>query len=183
LLIGVVALVLFPDFQSSDHPKDGERLSAPVSVAPISADEAKPQSVVGAAVAPAAPSPAQPASASMEAPAAFNPSVPAPEALKAPVVVPSVVKNDTPTAVLNTAPSQGLVLFKAKGPAWVEVVDAKGVVQLRKTLSAGEAVGASGVLPLSVVVGRVDALDVEVRGKAFSMASVVKDNVARFEVK
>ena len=183
LLIGVVALIFFPDFQSSDHPKDAERLSAAVPVAPISVDDVKPQSVVGAVVAPAAPAVAQPASASVATPIAMSSPVSVTEALKAPVVVPPVVKSGSPAAVINTAPSQGLVLFKAQGPAWVEVVDAKGVVQLRKTLSTGETVGASGVLPLSVVVGRVDALDVEVKGKAFSMASIVKDNVARFEVK
>lgn len=185
LLIGVVALIFFPDFQSSDHPKDAERLIAPVSVAPISVDEAKSQNVLGAVVAPAAPSVVQPVSAGVVAPIALGSSVPASEVFKAPVVVVPVVKSDTTTAILatNTAPSQGLVLFKARGSAWVEVVDAKGVVQLRKTLSAGETVGASGVMPLSVVVGRVDALDVEVKGKAFSMAGIVKDNVARFEVK
>ena len=37
--------------------------------------------------------------------------------------------------------------------------------------------------PLSIVVGRVDATDVEVRGQPFSLVSVAKDNVARFEVK
>lgn len=79
--------------------------------------------------------------------------------------------------------STGLVVFKAKGSSWVKVVDAKGVVQLSKTLSNGEVIGASGSTPLSVVIGRVDATDVEVRGIPFSLASVSKDNVARFEVK
>ena len=63
------------------------------------------------------------------------------------------------------------------------MVDAKGVVQLSKTLSSGEVIGASGAIPLAVVIGRVDATDVEVRGKPFSLATVSKDNVARFEVK
>jgi len=69
------------------------------------------------------------------------------------------------------------------GPSWVEVVDARGTVQVRKTLSAGEVVGASGVLPLSVVVGRADAMEVQVHGKPFDLPRVSKDNVARFEVK
>lgn len=77
----------------------------------------------------------------------------------------------------------GLVVFKAKGASWVKVVDAKGIVQLSKTLSDGEVIGATGATPLSVVIGRVDATDVEVRGQPFSLASVAKDNVARFEVK
>jgi len=79
--------------------------------------------------------------------------------------------------------STGTVVFKAKGATWVKVVDAKGVVQLSKTLSVGEVVGASGAIPLSVVIGRVDATDVEVRGQSFNLSGVSRDNVARFEVK
>ena len=54
---------------------------------------------------------------------------------------------------------------------------------LRRTLAAGEEVGATGVLPLSAVVGRADATQVQVRGQAFDLTTVSKDNVARFEVK
>jgi cytoskeleton protein RodZ len=51
-------------------------------------------------------------------------------------------------------------------------------------LSQGETAGASGALPLSVIVGRADVTEVEVRGKPFSLDAVTsKDNVARFEVK
>lgn len=77
----------------------------------------------------------------------------------------------------------GTVVFKAKNVTWVQVVDAKGFVQLSKTLAGGEVVGASGVMPLSVVIGRVDATDVEVRGQPFNLSGVSRDNVARFEVK
>ena len=80
-------------------------------------------------------------------------------------------------------PTTGTVVFKAKGETWVKVVDSKGFVQLSKTLANGDVVGASGALPLSVVIGRVDATDVEVRGQAFNLTSVSRDNVARFEVK
>ncbi len=86
----------------------------------------------------------------------------------------------SPIAVL---PSAGIVVFSAKGDSWVEVTDAKGQVVLRRTLSAGEVVGASGSLPLAAVVGRADATDVQVRGKAFDVSVFAKDNVARFEVK
>lgn len=80
-------------------------------------------------------------------------------------------------------PTTGTVVFKARGVTWVKVVDAKGMVQLSKTLAEGEVVGASGAAPLSVVIGRVDATDVEVRGQPFSLSAVSRDNVARFEVK
>jgi len=80
-------------------------------------------------------------------------------------------------------PTTGTVVLKAKGETWVEVVDAKGVIAVRKTLAPGETVGASGAHPLSVVIGRVDQTDVQVRGKPFDMSAVARDNVARFEVK
>lgn len=86
-------------------------------------------------------------------------------------------------AVTPILPPMGLVVFKAKGSTWVKVVDAKGVVQLSKTIVDGEVVGASGTVPLSIVIGRADVTDVEVRGKPFVLLGVSKDNVARFEVK
>jgi cytoskeleton protein RodZ len=76
-----------------------------------------------------------------------------------------------------------VVTLKAKGETWVEVTDSKGVVQVRKILAAGEVASASGAMPLSVVIGRADMTSVEVRGQAFSLDAISKDNVARFEVK
>jgi len=95
----------------------------------------------------------------------------------------------TPSTTNVVAPTQvnglpgGLVVLKAKGTSWVEVTDGNGVVQVRKTLAAGEVIGASGTLPLSVVVGRADNTEVQVRGKDYDLSRIVKDNVARFEVK
>ena len=57
------------------------------------------------------------------------------------------------------------------------------MVQLRKTMANGESASASGALPLTVVVGRVDSTDMLVRGKVFDLAAVAKDNVARFQIK
>ena len=70
-----------------------------------------------------------------------------------------------------------------KGSSWVEVTDAKGAVLMRRNLAEGEAVGTSGALPLSVVVGRADVTEVEIKGKPFNLSPIAKDNVARFEVK
>jgi cytoskeleton protein RodZ len=79
--------------------------------------------------------------------------------------------------------SIGIVVFSAKSESWVEVTDSKGQVVLRRILNAGEVVGATGALPLSAIVGRADVTAVQVRGKAFDLSAVAKDNVARFEVK
>lgn len=77
----------------------------------------------------------------------------------------------------------GLVVFRAKGESWVEVVDARGQVTLRKLLAAGESAAANGTVPLRVTVGRADQTTVTVRGKPFDGESLVRDNVLRFEVK
>jgi len=80
-------------------------------------------------------------------------------------------------------PASGIVMFRTKGPSWVEVTDAKGVVAIRKLIDSGEWVGASGTLPLQVTIGRVDQTEMQLRGKPFDLKPVSKDNVARFEVK
>ena len=91
----------------------------------------------------------------------------------------------SPTFVVTATPplASDVVVFTAKTESWVEATDAKGQVVLRRTLAAGDVVGASGVLPLKVIVGRANAIQVEIRGKLFDVNAVAKDNVARFEVK
>lgn len=76
-----------------------------------------------------------------------------------------------------------VVVFTAETESWVEATDARGQVVLRRILAAGEVVGASGELPLKVIVGRANATQVQIRGKVFDVNAVAKDNVARFEVK
>ena len=97
-----------------------------------------------------------------------------------PVLVSNMLARNASTAPADTV---GLVVFKARGASWVEVVDATASVKLRKTLAHGDVVSASGVAPLSVVVGRADVVDVQWRDKPVDLTPVVKENVARFEVK
>jgi cytoskeleton protein RodZ len=88
-----------------------------------------------------------------------------------------------PASVASPQSPAGIVTFRATGSSWVEVTDAKGQLVLRRILNAGEVVGVSGALPLAAVVGRADVTQVMVRGKAFDISAITKDNVARFEVK
>ncbi len=92
-------------------------------------------------------------------------------------------KSTVSGTMAQPALQDGILVFVAKGVSWVEVVDSAGVVQLRKTLAAGETAFASGQLPLKVVVGRVDSINAKVRGKDFDLGAVSRDNVARFEVR
>lgn len=140
-----------------------------------------------AAQAPAEPvlaaEPAQAAQAPAPAPAASAVAAPA-----APVTVVNVpaqapAAQASTTVVGEAAASSGIVEFRASGDSWVQVRDASGTVTFQRSLKAGEAASASGKPPLSVVVGRVNATEVFVRGAPFDLATVARENVARFEVK
>lgn len=123
---------------------------------------------------------AVPLSMAALAPAAGNPA-PAPASAAAPAApAPAPVLAASQPA--QAAPA-GIVTFRTKGDSWVEVIDAKGIVVLRRLLTAGEVAGASGALPLAAVVGKADVTQVQVRGQAFDLNAVARDNVARFEVK
>jgi cytoskeleton protein RodZ len=116
------------------------------------------------------------------APHSASPLVGASEALLAPALISVAPVVNEGTSVAGLGGSGGQIVFKSRGVTWVEVIDAKGTVQLRKTLAAGEVAGASGAVPLMVVVGKADAVDVSVAGKPFNLIAVAKDNIARFEV-
>lgn len=88
-----------------------------------------------------------------------------------------------PSESSATVDANATITFSAKGESWVKVTDAKGEVVLGRTLRSGESANVSGALPLAVVVGRADAIQVMVRGQAFGMGGVTKNNMARFEVK
>jgi cytoskeleton protein RodZ len=183
LLFAALVVAFLPEFHQLDPSSaEGEMkpgLAAPAeeplvvatpSVAPASGEVAATPAVTPVlAQAPAVPSAI---AASNAAALVLPPSVPpAPTgAEKVPLAMPVANPSDT-------------VVFKVRGPSWVEVTDGKGSVQLRRTLVAGDTASASGASPLTVVVGRADVTDVEVRGKSFSVMAIAKDNVARFEVK
>lgn len=106
-----------------------------------------------------------------------------PEKAPATAELKEMATSSLPTTAIASESVTGVVVLKATSASWVEVVDSRGVVQVRKTMVEGEVLGASGEGPLTVVIGRADAVSVEVRGKAFDLTNVIKNNVARFEVK
>ncbi|MBC7434473.1 MAG: helix-turn-helix domain-containing protein [Bdellovibrionales bacterium] len=188
LLIAAVVLVFLPDIQRFGNFSAAAPDAAAMPPAVAASDAVMPpgvlvESVVPAEVASAAlnsrPVTSAPAAATAtQAPAmSLSPSV----ALSTPTVSsPTLVI--TPPAVAAAAAS-GIVVFTARVQSWVEVTDARGAVPLRKILVPGEAVAASGALPLSVIVGKADSTQVQVRGRPLDLAPLSRDNVARFEVK
>lgn len=172
LVIGALVLVLLPSAERALLlPGDAGRIGVlPPSPPPVAAvaDDASPQAALIST----------PALASTNS---ANPPVPlaggGPAGTSSPSEAVALVAEPAPATGADT------VTLKSAGTSWVEVLNAKRVVQLRKTLVAGEAIGVSGVLPLYVTVGRADTVEVQVRGKPLDLAPMTKDNVARFEVR
>ncbi|MDO5623440.1 MAG: helix-turn-helix domain-containing protein [Pseudomonadota bacterium] len=85
-------------------------------------------------------------------------------------------------AAAAAAAPRGTIVFTATGETWVTVRDAGGAALLNRALNAGDAVGVSGTPPLSVTIGRKDAVTVTVHGKPFDHRSLSRTPVSRFQV-
>ena len=116
----------------------------------------------------------------VQPPASDLPSA-APTAALPAAAVPMVAASVASAA--GTAVASALLEFRATAESWVQVRDAAGAVVFERTLKAGESAQAPGKPPLSVVVGKVNATEVMVRGAPFDLSTVARENVARFEVK
>lgn len=168
LLAGAAAVYFLP---SGMLEFDWARTPAPEPVHAVA--EASQE---GAAVAEATQDavPAQPPASDLPLAA---PAAPASHATLAPMAAASVA----PATV--AAASSAVLEFRANAESWVQVRDASGTVVFERTLRAGESAQAPGKPPLAVVVGKANATEVVVRGVPFDLATVARENVARFEVK
>lgn len=178
ILAAALVLIFFPSMERKETTSSEVVLATPT---PANEATSAPALTEKPADNPA-PALTAPTLAPVEPPVA-SPVPPAP-------VVPPVAATPTSPAPASAAAATpvvpsgaGVLGLKARGSSWVEVTDAQGVVQLRRTLATGETVSVSGALPLSVVIGRADVTDVMVRGKPFNLDAIVRENVARFEVK
>lgn len=117
---------------------------------------------------------------SASAPAVAEPMDRQPLAPKA-VAEPKGIEKSAASLGASGAAPVPVLSFKARGTTWIEVIDAKGTVLLRRTMVAGDTAAASGELPLSVVVGRADYTEVTVRGQVLILEPS-PDNVARLKV-
>lgn len=110
---------------------------------------------------------------------------PAAPLIAAPTPAPQAAAPASPPAAVSPAVAgANVIVFVAREDSWVTVNEANGKSLLRRTVQAGETVGLTGALPLSVVVGRASGVDVQVRGKPYDLAPLTRSGgVARFEVK
>jgi cytoskeleton protein RodZ len=176
LMVGVALLLWIPS--------SNKEAPATAATGPTSTQTAPPSSTVEEVQIPwsnplpAAVTAESPPVAPLEQPTTVVPAPPS-----APIPVMPSVAPPAVTTVSPVATNSPVVVFKARGESWVEVIDAKGVVQIRKNVLANESVGVAGLLPMVVVVGRADMTEVLVRGQPFDLRAVTVGNVARFEVK
>lgn len=89
-----------------------------------------------------------------------------------------------PAAAAVAAPAAGsLLVFQSTDSSWVRVTDTRGATVFEKIIKPDAPQSASGTPPLTVVVGNARATTVQVRGQAFDLGAITRNNVARFEVK
>lgn len=117
---------------------------------------------------------------------AVSPTTPSTTPASGPSAVPATTASatDSASATSATSASNDVLVFVARAPSWITVTEAGGRQLLRRSLQAGETVGLSGRLPMSVVVGRAASVDVSVRGQPFDLGPLTgSGGVARFEIK
>jgi cytoskeleton protein RodZ len=194
LLLGALVLVFLPSVQRGYDtvaqavndksepvmPPPGAAATVPTAPAPVEG----PSMTAAVNPIPAAPSPAaNPAAIGAAAPeAVVAAAAVAPAAPATPAPAASSPAGPAAVPASGAQAASGVVVFRTRGPSWVEVTDARGTTVLRRLMTAGESAGASGTTPLSVTVGDVGQTEVQVRGKPYNLGPVSRDNVARFQV-
>lgn len=153
----VVETVLPADQQPLDAAQQAlPAVNEPVAVTPVASTE---------------PAVAQPV------PVQAAPAVPAPAAEKP---VASVLANPVPALA---AAGQPLVQLRARATTWIQLKDAAGKELQQRTLQPGQTLDYDGAMPLQVVLGRANGVEVIVRGQVFDTSAYAANKVARFEVK
>lgn len=107
-------------------------------------------------------------------------SAPSQEPLPTVVAVAQPNPNPNPSPVVVAQPE---LVFSAQNMSWIEVRDVQKQLIWNGVLNPGDTKRLSMPLPVSVVVGRSDAVQLSVNGQAFDLKPHTQVNTARFEVK
>lgn len=172
LVVGALVLVFLPDMTPPtgpvvNTPVGGTFPKEPTDPVPLAPEEGS-TSPVSALVQSAAPV------------GLTSPGVVLPAEL-ATAAVPLATQT-TPVAAVAVETDKVLAI-RATGESWIEVTNGTGVVVIQRMLKDGDVVDFSAAPPYSVVVGRVDNAEVQVRGRTFDAKPFARNGVARFEVK
>lgn len=146
-------------------PAVEQSLPKPATSAPVPA--AAPASDATPSAAPPSPADREPATGATTSDSAAS------------VAAAPVTAANAPAAAAGDTP----LVFVFRGTSWVEVKDARGNVLLSTMGYPGATHAVGGILPLEVILGNAEAVQVSVRGEPFDTSAYVKQNVARFQVK
>jgi len=143
-------------------------------------DALAPATTAAVPVAPSSSAATQAAPIPSEAPTAPQTEVAAPANSTVEPFPPADTQASAGTVAGAVAP---VLMLRFDGAAWVEVTDATGKILLSQLSAVGAEHALDGALPLNVVIGDANKATVEVRGEAFNLVPVTKNNVARFTVR
>jgi cytoskeleton protein RodZ len=173
LMLGALVLVFLPDV--TFHPSLVNERPTSTTVTPLPLPDAA-----------LSPLPPEPEASEGAVPASTPVAVEGEGAISAPPTVPSATGAVLPDAGPGgSIPGSGeeLLRIRAKIDSWVQVTDGRGTVVFQRLLRSGEEAGFAATPPYAVVLGRVDAAEVTVRGQPFDATPFARNSVARFEVK
>jgi cytoskeleton protein RodZ len=173
ILLGALAMAVVPD--SSQWP--GKDLFAKASGWIDSFSRPEMVEIDGEVVVPVSPQLPPSAVADEEIPAVV---VDVPVVETKPATLRSATEIDAEPAV---AASGSVLHMEATADSWVEVLDGTGKVQIQRVVRKGDVLDFSSTPPYSVVLGRADAVLVQVRGEVFDVSPFARNSVARFQVK
>lgn len=151
----------------NDTPADAARIAAlaPTEQTPAGA---------GTAAATALPSSAVPAPATAQTATAVLPASPAQSV--APVITPS---GDAAPASSADAAADAALVIDYRERSWTQIRDRRGRVLISQTVDGNSRQAIDGAPPLSVVLGKADAVTVTYRGAPVDLAPHTRANVAR----
>ena len=175
--ISVAVLIVLGVVGWQATQRDVQTQTAPVVLAPV-APTATPAPVVTPAADPV--TALIPAEVTTPPAAAAEPPAASKQTEAAPVAAAPVVAARVAAAPNEPAPT---LLLRFTGASWVEVTDAGGKVLLSQLSTPGSEHALEGTLPLNVLIGNATRTSVEVRGVAFNLLPIMRNNVARFTVK
>lgn len=121
------------------------------------------------------------------APAEVPRDIPVPATKSQPTTPPERAQAVTPStpAVAQTTPVTGphaRLVIRASADCWADIRDAGGNRLLYETIRAGRTAVIEGVAPLSVFLGNVEDLRVELNGQPYDVSPYRRGDVARFTV-
>lgn len=178
MLSSIAALLWMPSPSSWAwlQPAPVTMVATPAAAAPEAMPEASAAALPQVAV------PASESAALVQAP---------PVMAATPVVVASPVPAALPAAsapaatakpVTAAVPAGAVLGFVANQESWVEIRDGKNQVLWSRVMRQGETTQVQYPLPMRVVIGRANAVNVTYQGKPFDLSPHTKVTVARFEV-